>query len=47
MNEKNFQSSPENQDGKNRAKTFWKNVGYIAIALILATLTVVVLNFNR
>lgn len=47
MNDKNYHSSPESQDGKNRAKNFWKNVGFIAIALVLATITVVVLNFNR
>lgn len=47
MNDKNFQSLPENQDGKNKAKNFWKHVGFVAIALVLATLTVLVLNFNR
>ena len=47
MNDKNFQSSPESQDGKSRTKNFWKNVGFIAIALVLAIITVVVLNFNR
>ncbi len=46
MNDKNFQS-PETQEGKSKAKIFWKHVGYVVIALALAVVTVVVLNFNR
>ncbi len=31
---------------KSTAKTFWKNVGYIGLALALAIVTVFVLNLN-
>ena len=31
---------------KNKSKKFWKNVGFIGIALVLAIITVFVLNLN-
>ena len=33
-------------ENKSTAKTFWKNVGFIGIALALAIVTVFVLNIN-
>jgi hypothetical protein len=47
MNDKNITGNPEYRDGKNKAKNFWKHVGYIVIALFLATLTVLVINLNK
>ena len=47
MNDKNFQTSHEARDGKSKTKIFWKHIGYVAIAVILAVVTVIVLNFNR
>ena len=40
-------NQPNNDGDKNKAKTFWKHVGFIAIALVLAVVTVIVLNLNR
>lgn len=46
MVDKNFQQRPDGGE-KSKAKTFWKHVGYIALAIVLAVLTVFVLNLNR
>ncbi len=40
-------NQPNNEGEKNRAKIFWKHVGIIALALMLAVVTVFVLNLNR
>ncbi len=40
-------NQPNNDGEKNKAKTFWKYVGIIALALALAVVTVFVLNLNR
>ncbi len=42
MNVKKNQNASES-----KAKSFWKNVGFIAIALVLAVVTVFVLNLNN
>lgn len=42
----NLQVKPEQQDSKSGAKKFWKNVGYIVLAIALAFLTIFVLNLN-
>ncbi len=47
MNDKNLSNNPEYREGKSKAKTFWKHVGYLAIALCLALLTVLVINLNK
>ena len=36
----------DNNENKSRAKTFWKHVGFIGVALLLAIVTVFVLNLN-
>ena len=41
MNIKKNQNTSES-----KAKTFWKNMGFIGIALALAIVTVFMLNFN-
>ena len=41
MNLKKNQNTTEN-----KTKTFWKNVGFIGIALALAIITLFVLNLN-
>ncbi len=46
MNDKNL-NNPEYREGKSKAKTFWKHVGFVAIALVLAVLTVLVINLNK
>ena len=43
----NFPPKSDNGENKSKAKVFWKNVGYVALALGLAVLTVFVLNLNR
>ncbi len=43
----NFQIKSDTPEVKSKAKTFWRNVGIIALALVLACLTVCVLNLNR
>ena len=40
-------NQPNNESEKSKAKIFWKHVGIIAIALVLAVVTVLVLNLNR
>lgn len=40
-------NQPNNEGEKNKAKIFWKNVFYVAIALTLAVVTVFILNLNR
>jgi hypothetical protein len=43
-----FRKNQPNNDGdKNKVKSVWKNVGLIAIAIVLAVVTVFVLNLNR
>lgn len=41
-----FQQNSNNEN-KSKAKSFWKVVGIMALALGLAVLTVFVLNLNR
>lgn len=36
-----------NESSTNKTKTIWKHVGLIALALVLAVVTVFVLNLNR
>ena len=43
----NFQVKNEMPETKSKAKTFWKVVGTIFLAVCLAFLTVVVLNLNK
>ncbi len=43
----NFQTRNAKNETQSKAKIFWKNVGYVAIGLGLAVLTVFILNFNR
>ncbi len=40
------QNRNENVETKSGAKTFWKNVGFIALALLVAVITVFVLNID-
>ena len=40
-------NQPNYEGEKNKAKVFWKNVGFVAVALVLAIVTVFVLNLNR
>ena len=47
MSEMNFQQPNEINESKNKTKTFWKNVGIIALALGLSILTIFVLYLNR
>lgn len=43
-----IRNNPTNNDAeKNKTKIFWKHVGIIALALVLAVVTVFVLNLNR
>ncbi len=42
---RNAQNNAENE--KSKAKTVWKHIGFIALALLLAVVTVVVINLNR
>ena len=41
------QNNNNNVENKNRAKDFWKNVGFVALALVVAVITVFVLNINK
>lgn len=40
-------NQPRTEGEKNKAKVFWKYVGIIALSLLLAVVTVFVLNLNR
>ncbi len=40
-------NQPNNDGEKNKTKTIWKHIGLIALALVLAVVTVFVLNLNR
>ena len=44
--DKNLQTPNENIETKSKATKFWMHVGFIAIALVLAVVTVFVLNLN-
>ncbi len=37
----------QTNEAKGKAKAFWKNVGFIVMALFVAVITVFVLNLNR
>ena len=39
-------SRNDTNENKSKAKIFWKHVGFIGIALLLAVITVFVLNLN-
>lgn len=43
----NKQNRNETVDNKSKSKTFWKNVGFIALALMVAVITVFVLNIDK
>ena len=43
----NKQIRNDNAENKNKSRIFWKNVGCIALALMVAIITVVVLNINK
>lgn len=49
MNDKDFEFQPQNgaEEGKTKAKAFWKNVGLVFLSLSLAVLTVLVLNLGK
>ncbi len=47
MNDREFRQPNEINDGKSKAKIFFKQVGIIALAIVLAVLTVFVINLNR
>ncbi len=47
MSEMNFQQPNEMNEGKSKAKTFWKTVGIVALAVGLSILTIFVLYLNR
>lgn len=40
----NLKNTPDTNDRKNKAKNFWKNVGLIGIALVLAVVTFFVIS---
>ncbi|MBQ8427040.1 MAG: hypothetical protein IJX16_04705 [Clostridia bacterium] len=40
-------NQPNNEGEKSKAKIFWMHVGFVAMALVLAVVTVFVLNLNR
>lgn len=42
-----FQNKTDAVENKSKAKAFWKHVGFIGLALVLAIVTVFVLNLNR
>ena len=46
MQNRNINKNGAN-DTKGKSKGFWKNVGFIALALLVAVITVFVLNLNR
>ncbi len=39
--------SNNNNEEKSKAKIFWKNVGLVTVAFVMAVVTVIVLNLNR
>lgn len=43
----NKQNRNDSVDTKSSAKVFWKNVGFIALALMVAIITVFVLNIDK
>ena len=43
---KNFQSRNQSNEPISKAKSFWMHVGFIALAIALAVVTVFVLNLN-
>jgi hypothetical protein len=45
MEDKNFQQQIDNSQNSGGGKTFFKHLGIYVLALALATLTVIVLNF--
>ena len=48
MDNRDFEFQPQaNEEGKGKAKAFWKHVGFVVLALGLSVLTVLVLNLNR
>jgi hypothetical protein len=40
-------NQPNNDNEKSKAKVFWKHFGFVALALLLAVVTVFVLNLNK
>ena len=40
-------SKNETNETKGKAKVFWKHVGFLALALFVAVITVFVLNLNK
>lgn len=47
MDNNNLQVKVETSEVKSKSKLFWRTVGCIALAVVLACLTVFVLNLNR
>ena len=45
MQNRNINKNGAN-DTKGKSKGFWKNVGFIALALLVSIITVLVLNLN-
>ena len=43
----NKQNRNESVENRSKAKAFWKNVGFIALALMVAVITVFVLNIDK
>ena len=41
------QNRNDNIDNKSKANGFWKNLGFIALALAVAVITVFVLNIDK
>ena len=41
------QNRNDNVDNKSKSKGFWKNLGFIALALAVAVITVFVLNIDK
>ena len=46
MGEFNNMQNQHEVDNKSKTKEFWTNVGIVAIAVVLAVLTVLVINLN-
>lgn len=44
--DRNFQNTNENNEVKGKSGGFWKCVGFATIAVVLAVITVFVLNLN-
>lgn len=42
-----IRNNQPNEGEKSKAKIFWKHMGIIVISLVLAAVTVLVLNLNR